>query len=44
MGLEVAGMLAAASLAWVQAPGWLPVSLFLIGMGQGVVRCLRYCG
>lgn len=36
MGLEVVGMLAAAGLAWIDAPGWLPAPLFLIGMGQGV--------
>ena len=36
MGLEVVGILAAASLAWVDAPGWLPAPLFLIGMGQGL--------
>ena len=36
MGLEVVGMLAAAGLAWVDAPGWLPAPLFLIGLGQGV--------
>lgn len=36
MGLEAVGMLAAASLAWVDASGWLPSPVFLIGMGQGV--------
>lgn len=36
MGLEVAGVLAAAGLAWVDAPAWLPAPLFLIGLGQGM--------
>ena len=36
MGLEVVGMLAAASLAWIDAPAWLPAPLFLIGIGQGI--------
>ncbi len=36
MGLEVVGMLAAASLAWADAAAWLTVPLFLIGLGQGV--------
>lgn len=36
MGLEVVGMLAAAILAWFDAPEWLPAPLFLIGMGQGI--------
>jgi MFS family permease len=36
MGLEVVGMLAAASIAWFDAPAWLPTPLFLIGLGQGL--------
>ena len=36
MGLEVVGMLAAASIAWFDAPAWLPAPLFLIGLGQGL--------
>ena len=36
MALEVVGVLAAASVAWVDAPRWLPVPLFLIGVGQGI--------
>lgn len=36
MGLEVVGMLAAAGLAWADAPAWLPAPLFLIGLGQGI--------
>ena len=36
MGLEILGMLAAAGLAWVNAPGWLPAPLFLIGVAQGI--------
>lgn len=36
MALEALGALAAASLAWVDAPGWLPAPLFLIGVGQGI--------
>ncbi|RXR02103.1 MFS transporter [Pseudoxanthomonas composti] len=36
MGLEVAGLLAAAGLAALGAPAWLPVPLLLIGLGQGI--------
>jgi MFS family permease len=36
MCLEVVGMLAAAGLAWADAPAWLPAPLFLIGLGQGI--------
>ncbi len=36
LGLEVVGVLAVAGLAWVDAPGWLPAPLFLIGLGQGM--------
>lgn len=36
MALEVAGMAVAAALAWVDAPAWLPLPLFLIGLGQGI--------
>ncbi|WP_077000556.1 MFS transporter [Variovorax sp. KK3] len=36
MALEVAGMAGAAALAWVDAPVWLPLPLFLIGLGQGI--------
>ena len=36
MSLELAGMMAGATLAWVDAPSWLPLPLFLIGAGQGI--------
>lgn len=36
MGLEVVGALAAAGLAWADAPAWLAAPLFLIGLGQGI--------
>lgn len=36
MGLEVVGLLAAAGLAWADAPAWLPAPLFFIGLGQGI--------
>lgn len=36
MGLEVVGLLAAASIVWFDAPAWLPTPLFLIGLGQGL--------
>lgn len=36
ISLEVAGMLLAAALAWADAPSWLPLPLFLIGLGQGI--------
>lgn len=36
MALEVVGLVMAAALAFADAPRWLPVPLFLIGLGQGI--------
>ncbi len=36
MSLEVAGLLLSAGLAWCDAPSWLAMPLFLIGLGQGI--------
>ncbi|OBU59644.1 MFS transporter [Stenotrophomonas maltophilia] len=36
MVMEVAGLLAVATLALLDMPSWLPLPLFLIGAGQGI--------